>query len=75
MQDIREALHRCNTGDHELIEASRHSFGEEEYVIRWCKVCGAIVGDIEYDGRVQAGQQFKMMGPQALKLVQLYYEG
>ena len=73
--DIRESLHKCNTGAHDLIEVARCGYDEDEQeVIRWCSVCGAIVGDYDYDGRTQAGGGFKMMGPKVLKLVQIYYD-
>lgn len=73
--DIRKALHECNTGNHDLIEVARFGYSEEEQqVVMWCKTCGAVVGDYEYDGRTQPGGMFKMMGPQALKLVQIYYD-
>lgn len=35
----------------------------EEYVIRWCKRCGAIIGDIDVDGRTFPGRYFKIILP------------
>ena len=34
-----------------------------EVVIRWCAVCGAVVGDLDYDGRTKPGQIFHMQFP------------
>lgn len=72
--DLKACLHQCNTGNHDLVEILRAGDDEEiERVARWCRICGAIVVDYEYDRRL-SGNCLKMMGPQALKLVQIYYE-
>lgn len=36
-------------------------------VIRWCKICGAVVADKEVDGRLQAGAILKMSFPSYLR--------
>jgi hypothetical protein len=70
---LSDRLHKCNSGDHELVEILRSPGMDTDEVARWCRVCGAVVVDYEYDGRL-AGTSLKMMGPQVLRNVQLYYE-
>lgn len=55
----------CEKGQHDLIviyEANA-SF-DEEHVVRWCQKCGAVVVDVDYDGRTAAGAIMKMKFPQ-----------
>jgi len=75
--DFRQQLHECNTGNHVgLIEIYRTEdlVNDESEVVRWCNICGAIVVDTEYDGRVKPGGVLKMMGPKIVDHVQLYYD-
>jgi len=55
----------CPKGSHNLIDILRRSdsYGDHEDVVRWCDVCGAIVVDVDYDGRTNAGQVMKMRFP------------
>lgn len=57
----------CFTGNKhtgELIELYRVSISDlEEEVVRWCAVCGAVVIDLESDGRVYPGRVAKMRFP------------
>lgn len=55
----------CKSDNHKLIEIMRDdysSFGEER-VVRWCRVCGAVVVDIDIDGRTDPGGVMKMQLP------------
>ena len=54
----------CKNNDHELIEISNnyHNAFDEE-VVRWCKKCGAIVVDLDYDNRIYPGFYMKMKFP------------
>jgi hypothetical protein len=70
--DVLDMYARCRQGDHDLVEVSRHGY-EEHYVVRWCRVCGAVVGDVDYDGRTSPGRSFKMMGPKTVKVVRQFY--
>jgi len=49
-------LTNCRKGKHNLIEIC---FMPEDHlserVVRWCKTCGAVVVDIDCDGRVVPG--------------------
>lgn len=55
---------QCLKGNHDLIEIYRSSYSyDEEGVVRWCRVCGSIVVDLEYDGRIHPGDIMKMLGP------------
>lgn len=72
--NLTERLHKCNSGEHELVEILRTGDAKEvEEVARWCRVCGAVVVDYEHDYRL-TGTSVKMMGPEVLRNVQLYYE-
>jgi hypothetical protein len=54
--------------EHDLIVVYRgHSDTLSEEVVRWCKECGAVVVDLDYDGRTNAGQILKMKLPKREK--------
>lgn len=58
----------CAKGNHDLIEIYRvhHIYGEEQ-VVRWCRVCGSIVVDVEVDGRTMAGKIMNMIAPEIFR--------
>lgn len=57
--------HQEQCGD-SLIRVYSHTVAfDKENVIRWCPKCGAVVGDIDYDGRTQPGGLFPMRFPEA----------
>ncbi len=71
---LTEALHKCNTGKHDLIEIYRAGGWDDEEVVRWCRVCGSIVVDMETDNRLRkSGGVLKMMSPQITKNKQIYF--
>lgn len=55
----------CPKGNHNLVEIlqSYHSWDGSRKVARWCEICGAIVVDIDYDGRINPGGYMKLIGP------------
>jgi hypothetical protein len=54
----------CSNGKHSLIEVSSCCIDHDtEMVTRWCTVCGAVVVDKEYDGRIQPGYYMQMKFP------------
>lgn len=58
----------CIKGNHDLIEVHRtyHTYDEEQ-VVRWCRVCGSVVVDVDVDGRTMAGRIMEMISPQIAK--------
>lgn len=58
---------KCTGGRHRLVEVYRADNGFEDEVVRWCSNCGAIVVDLDYDGRVYAGRIMKMRLPKLAK--------
>jgi hypothetical protein len=48
-------LSKCAKGKHDLVAIYGEYEHYEEYVVRWCKDCGAIVVDIDYDNRTEPG--------------------
>ena len=55
----------CIKGNHDLIEVYRtYYLYNEDHVVRWCKICGSVVVDVEVDGRVLAGRIMKMIAPE-----------
>ena len=55
---------KCKKGQHPLIVIHRAgSLYNECAVTRWCPECGAVVVDVDYDGRTNAGQIMKMRIP------------
>ncbi len=45
----------CSKGQHNLIPVYSHGTEDEEVVVRWCPICGAIVVDRDINGRTYAG--------------------
>lgn len=62
---------KCKEGLHPLVEIHREDLGYDacDRVIRWCPICGSIVIDREFDGRLQPGYFQKLTQP---KIVQKY---
>lgn len=56
----------CVAGTHNLKVILRDGGDAEENVVRWCVDCGAIVIDVDYDGRTNRGQYMKMKFPTLL---------
>lgn len=42
----------------------------EQDVVRWCTDCGAVVIDIDFDGRTYPGRVKEMQFPKIIKLYQ-----
>ena len=63
----RSMYKECTEGRHPLVEVYRADNGYEDEVVRWCPSCGAIVVDVDYDGRVYAGRIMKMRLPKLAK--------
>jgi valyl-tRNA synthetase len=54
----------CQNGKHKLTEVLRKvRLDYTEEVVNWCTNCGAIVVDIEVDGRLSPGGHTKMQFP------------
>lgn len=56
----------CIDGQHDLIRILSHSEVCSEAVVRWCQKCGAVVVDVDYDGRTNYGQVMPMRFPKWL---------
>lgn len=57
----------CREGKHNLGVIYRHSGdGMSTDVVRWCKDCGAVVIDCDYDNRTNPGQIMKMRFPKLM---------
>jgi hypothetical protein len=55
---------KCKSGIHDLIRIyGNHNWDDTEDVVRWCRNCGAIVIDVDLDGRVMHGRILKMKFP------------
>lgn len=58
----------CKNGNHVLTDILKTGNIEyEQIVVRWCPECGAIVVDLDYDGRTYPGHQMKMKYPELAK--------
>ncbi len=60
----KDILTDCRSGEHKLIKVFSAGNGSEEETIRWCQICGSIVGDFDFDGRTHPGRIFKMKSPE-----------
>lgn len=60
----------CLKGKHDLIEVYRaQNIYDESHVVKWCRTCGAVVVDIEVDGKVSPGSIMKMIAPKSYKWI------
>ncbi len=53
----------CPGGNHNLIEIMTRGPASEQEVVRWCKSCGAIVVDLDFDGRTHPGRILNLSHP------------
>ena len=68
MEFTQEFKDKCNVGNHDLltIYTSRHRWDESYEVVKWCRLCGAVAIDLEYDNRVKPGEVMKMKFPKEI---------
>ena len=61
----KEYLEKCRSGKHplEVILTTGPDDFDAYSVVRWCPVCGAVVVDLEYDGRTYSGRVIGMKIP------------
>ena len=75
MTKIEILFAECLDGKHALETIYTQNFGgpyDEKEVVKWCNVCGSIVIDNEYDGRVYPGGLMPVKGPASYSLVKMY---
>lgn len=60
---ITEITERCYKGNHEFEKIFESGNEMESRVVRWCKRCGSVVVDIDFDGRTHPGAVMKMKSP------------
>lgn len=56
---MAEHLHKMQ----EIISFPCNDAPDAETVVRWCPTCGAIVVDVDFDGRTSPGRVMKMKFP------------
>lgn len=58
-------MEKCERGQHSLEKIYEHDqpMPGVSNVVRWCKICGSVVVDVDCDGRTQAGRVIKMKSP------------
>lgn len=54
---------RCYRGNHDFVEIFESGTEMESRVVRWCKTCGSVVVDIDFDGRTHPGAVMKLKSP------------
>lgn len=60
----------CKKGLHPFVKVASFfvdSYSGEAKVVRWCPECGAVVVDMDYDGRTSAGYYKKLQYPNITK--------
>ena len=58
----------CDGGIHSLLDIMEVDTGYgSSKVVRWCEICGAVVIDMDYDGRTNPGRYMSMMIPLVTK--------
>jgi hypothetical protein len=53
----------CDGTNHNLKVIYVDNFSDHARVVRWCTDCGAVVVDIDVDGRTNPGGKMKMKFP------------
>lgn len=58
-------LDLCKRGKHSLIVVYYEGSDENraQPVVRWCEDCGAVVVDVDFDGRTHPGRLMQMKVP------------
>lgn len=65
--DVEKSLEQCFKGKHDLIEMfTAYDSPVSEQTVRWCRTCGSIVIDVDFDGRTNPGAIMKMKHPRYL---------
>lgn len=57
----------CKKGLHPFKVVASFKCGDEEKVVRWCPECGAVVVDMDYDNRTNAGYYKELQYPNITK--------
>ena len=57
----------CDGKNHNLKVIARFGNDMEEEVVRWCRDCGGVVVDLDFDGRTRPGYIRKMQVPRGNK--------
>ena len=72
--NFEDKMSECRNGNHHLIVVASYfgdnmsgPSGADVTNIRWCEVCGSVVGDIDADNILQPGVVFKMKLPEISK--------
>lgn len=68
--ETRRHLGADHKHDLEVIDAVPDQMPGAYRVVRWCKLCGAVVVDLDYDGRTSPGAVVPMKFPGFLKDLQ-----
>lgn len=64
-----KTLQECAKGAHLFTVVYSAGPEQDETVVRWCTVCGAIVIDKDYDGRTNPGAVMAIRGPSGYGIV------
>lgn len=64
---MKDELESCKKGIHDLIKIYVDAKWDSDNVVRWCKNCGGIVVDVDYDGRTHPGRIMNMRFPNTIK--------
>lgn len=60
-----KTMNLCRGGKHQFKEVSSRPTGSHmDEVVRWCFVCGSLVVDLEYDGRLRPGDVLPIQHPE-----------
>lgn len=65
---VANKIQQCLKDNHDLMEIYRASYSNKgDAVVKWCRTCGAVVVDLEYDGKIVSGGVIKMMKSKLLR--------
>ena len=68
---LSKILEDCisNGREHNLEVVLSKSYSDHADVVRWCKNCGAVVVDVDFDSRTNPGQIMKMRLPRITEVI------
>lgn len=59
-------MNNCKIGNHKFVKIISFGVSMESAVVRWCKECGSVVVDLDYDGKTSPGAIMSLKSPRAL---------
>lgn len=68
--EVRKAFEEdCKKGNHRLDIVYSSGGDQERHVVRWCRNCGSLVIDVDFDGRTNPGAIMGLVSPAIMQVL------